>query len=344
MLSNTFGIAGDEFSLITENPEAFKSQSNTVTLRKGKRVKAKGSINGVEIPTWITLESAHWTRLTVREHYITRAGEDTRVSQVFGGVFKPVKLNVEVEINGQTMSLSQMIRNLISEQAKNKSAEEINKIIEDTNVLKGFVDGMPMMFQQMGASQNGFEHAIEIFKSAGAVDDLASLGGNTRFHTCYDFKDKPGLEVVAFELGSADRSMSKTGQGFVDVVDAVVSNMIRVIGHKKTAAILRNEIEANAASLSQSDIKTRQAKIESELQMSRQYPLIWSGAARQKDVTATGDIVTRDKYNAVNAPCGRWTVLVNDNTVDLDVWKGSTKQPSQPSVPAQIADANTQPF
>lgn len=344
-LSNMFGINSDDLALVTENPDAFKSQSNTTLLRKDKRVKTKGSINNIEIPTYVTLESAFWTRLTVRDHYINRAGAEARTSQVFGGVFKPVKMKVEVEINGKTMLLQELIRDLIAETSAGKSADEINRIIEDTNLLRGFADGMPLMFQQMGASENGFQHAIEIFRSAGAVDDLASLKGNSRFHTCYDMKQKQGLEVVAFELGSADRTQSKTGQGFTDIIDAVISNLVRVIGHKTTAAILRKEIEEKVASLSQGDIKAKQTKIDSELAMSRQYPVIWSGAARQKDTTETGDMVTRDKYNAVNAPCGRWTVLVNGQTEDLDVWSNSTKQPVNAVTTATaVVDTTVKPF
>jgi len=342
-LSNMFGIKREDFALVTENPEALKSQSNTVRLVKGKRVRIPGSINGIKIPTYATLDSAYWTRLTVRDHEVRRAGQETRISQVFGGVFKPVKLTVEVEIENQTLPLSELIASLIQESSNGKTRDEVMKIIEDTNLIKGFTDGMPLMFQQMGASENGFAHAIEVFKSAGAIDDLASLKGNARFHTCYDMKDKQGLEVVSFELGSADRGQSKTGQGFVDIVDAVVSNLIRVIGHKTSASVLRREIEEKAANLSQADIKSRQLKIDAELAMSKQYPVIWSGASRQKDLTPTGDVITRDKYNATNAPCGRWTVATANGNVDLDVWSNSTKQPSNTASVAQV-DTTKAPF
>ena len=338
-----FGIKREDFALVTENPDALKSQSNTVRLVKGKRVRVPGSINGIKIPTYATLESAYWTRLTVRDHEVRRAGQETRISQVFGGVFKPVKLTVEVEIENQTLPLSELIASLIQESSNGKTRDEVMKIIEDTNLIKGFTDGMPLMFQQMGASENGFAHAIEVFKSAGAIDDLASLKGNARFHTCYDMKDKQGLEVVSFELGSADRGQSKTGQGFVDIVDAVVSNLIRVIGHKTSASVLRREIEEKAASLSQADIKSRQLKIDAELAMSKQYPVIWSGASRQKDLTPTGDVITRDKYNATNAPCGRWTVATANGNVDLDVWSNSTKQASNTASVAQV-DTTKAPF
>lgn len=368
--SNLLGIDSDVFAVVTENPDALKSQSNTVRLQKDKRVKVKGSIENakikkqieeqgaslspadleelkkksrIEIPTYITLESAYWTRLTVRNHEVRRAGKEPRISQVFGGVFKPVKMKVEVELGGQTMPLQELIINLILESSNGKSRDEVMKIVEDTNLIKGFKDGMPLMFQQMGASENGFAHAIEIFKAAGGIDDLASLKNNPRFHTCYDMKSQQGLEVVSFELGSADRSQSTTGQGFIDIVDAVFSNLIRVISHKSNAAILKKQIEEQAASLSQADIKANQLKIDTELAMSRQYPVIWSGASRQVDVQPTGDKLTRDKYNATNAPCGRWTVVTANGNVDLDVWSNSENKPSNTASVAQV-DKTKAPF
>lgn len=342
-LSNMFGIQSDALAIVTENPDALKSQSSTVRLVKDKRVKIKGSINGNDIPTYATLESAYWTRLTVRNHEVRRAGQEPRISQVFGGVFKPVKMKVEVEIAGKTMTLSELIETLILESANGKTLDDVRKILADTNLIKGFSDGMPLMFQQMGASENGFAHAIEVFKAAGAIDDLGSLKNNPRFHTCYDMKSKQGLEVVSFELGSADREQSKTGQGFVDIVDAVFSNLIRVIGHKSTASLLTKQIEEKAAEMSQQDIKAAQLKVKSELDMSRQYPVIWSGASRQVDIQATGDKLVRDKYNATNAPCGRWSVVSNGEVIDLDVWSNSTKQPTN-VVAVEPADTTKAPF
>jgi len=342
-LSNKFGIKSDTFAVVTENPDALKSQSSTVKLIKDKRVKIKGSINGNAIDTYATLESAFWTRLTVRDHEVRRQNAEPRISQVFGGVFKPVKLKVEVELGGQVMTLSELIETLILESAKGKSLDDVRKILNDTNLIKGLSDGMPLMFQQMGASQNGFAHAVEIFKAAGGIDDLATLHKNPRFHTCYDMKANQGLEVVAFELGSADRKQSTTGQGFIDIVDAVFSNLVRVIEHKTAASILSKQIQEKAAEMSQGDVKLHEAKIKNELDMSRQYPVIWSGASRQVDVQANGEKVTRDKYNATNAPCGRWTVVTANGNVDLDVWSNSTNKPANAPVAVQV-DTTVAPF
>jgi len=348
-LSSIFGIKHEDFALVTENPDALKSQSNTVRLVKDKRVKVKGSITHrqtgeqIEFPTYATLESAYWTRLTVRDHEVRRSNQEPRISQVFGGVFKPVKMKVEIELGGQLMTLSELIETLILENAKGKTLDDVRRIITETNLTKGLSEGMPLMFQQMGASQNGFTHAVEVFKAAGGIDDLQSLKNNPRFHTCYDMKANQGLEVVSFELGSADRSQSSTGQGFINIVDAVFSNLLRVIAHRTESTILVKDIENRAAEMSQADIKLKQAKAKSELDMSKQYPVIWSGASRQVDIQPNGDKVTRDKYNATNAPCGRWTVTTANGAVDLDVWSNSQSKPSTPVETTQV-DTSKAPF
>lgn len=351
-LKNMFGIK-DEFAVVTENPDALKSQSNTIRLVKDKRVKVPGSISiydkdvlvqETKLTTYATLQEAYWTRLTVRDHEINRAGQETRISQVFGGSFKPTKIKVEVEINNEIISLQELITQIIIESSNGKSRDDVMKILDETNILKGLNDGMPLFFQQMGASQNGMQHAAEIFKAAGAIDDIGSLKGNARFHACYDMKDKQGLEVLSFELGSSDRSQSKTRQGFVDLVDAVVSNLMRVLAQKTTAAILTHKLEETIANLSQAEVKGYQSKIKSQLDMAKQYPVCWSGASQQKSITSSNDIVTADKYNATNAPSGRWTVVGANGPVDLDVWSNSTKSPSQPIASSADIDTSVAPF
>jgi hypothetical protein len=38
-----------------------------------------------------------------------------------------------------------------------------------------FTDGMPLLWQQFGASEAGISHAFDAFKAAGAVDVLNSM-------------------------------------------------------------------------------------------------------------------------------------------------------------------------
>lgn len=343
-LLNKFGTKDKfkSFAILSENPDAVKSKSNTVRLVKGKRVQIPASINGVQIPAWATLESAQWSRLTIRDHEVRRAGEETRISQVFGGGMKNVKIKVEVDVDGTIMSLEDIITQIAYEQAaEGANKEEVIQKVRDTGILKGFSDGMPLFFQQMGASEDGMLHAVEVFKAAGAVDDLSSLKGNARFHTCYDMKANQGLEVISFELGSADRGQSKTGQGFVNLVDAIIENLDRVLAHTTTIEILKQQ--NSSGNLSQEQIKRNNAMIDSEANMRKQYPAIWSGASKQVNTSPTGEKTEIDKYNPTNVPCGRWTVATSSGNVELDVWKTSTNKPVNAAAVNQI-DTSVAPF
>jgi len=44
-----------------------------------------------------------------------------------------------------------------------------------------------------------------------------------------------------------------------------------------------------------------------------------------------------NKYNAVNAPCGRWSVYTEGEIIDLDVWSNTTKAPAK-TVDTQVAE------
>ena len=343
-LLETLGLQSvkDNFAIVGDNPDAVKSQSSTVRLVKGKRVRIPGSINGVKYPTYATLESAYWTRLTIRNHEVRRQGEETRISQVFGGIFKPTKIKVEMEIGGKLWSLEDIVAQcVVDSSAPGATKEEILKNVQETGITDAFRDGMSVFFQQMGASVNGMQHAVEVFKAAGAIDDMESVRNNPRFHTCYDMKSKQGLEVVSFELGSADREQSKTGQGFIDIPDAVISNLIRVLGNKKTIAVLTQQNENGG--LSQEQIKANSALIDANREMSRQYPTTWTGASKQINTLPSGDTVAQNKYNATNAPCGRWTVVTANGNVDLDVWSNSNTKPSNAAPVAQV-DTTKAPF
>ena len=133
-------------------------------------------------------------------------------------------------------------------------------------------------------------------------------------------------EVVSFELGTSDRSLSKTGQGFIDIVSAVTENFERVKNHKSVAKVLQDKLNTNIGSMSQEAIKKAQTEIKIELDMAKDYANCWSGAARQTKID-NGRKIVENKYNAVNAPCGRWSAVVAGQTIDFDVWSNSTKAP-----------------
>ena len=82
--------------------------------------------------------------------------------------------------------------------------------------------GMPFFFQQFGANIDGFKHALEAFKLAGAKDVIGQMNNPGRIQAAY--QHDAGVPVTAFEVGSVDRSKSRTEQGFQNLVDSIIEN------------------------------------------------------------------------------------------------------------------------
>lgn len=329
------------FALVTEDPEAVKSKSSVARLVKGKRVQIPGSFNGHEVPTFATLESAYWSRLTVQDHEVRRAGEAGRMTQTFGGAFKEVKIKVELDIDGQMMTLEDFLTALVMESAApGTPEEEVLKNIKETGILKGIRDGMPLFFQQMGANANKIGNVVEVFKAAGAIDTLHKMK-NPRFNTAWDLPvGNRNLEVVSFELGSANRKESQTGQGFIDIVEAVTENLNRVLSQKAAISILKKE---NESGISQGQIKANNAQIKNLQDIANKYSAIWSGTSQRTQVTPTGDKVKLDIYDASNVPCGRWTVFNGKETIEMDVWSNPNETSSVTAAAPQV-DTKVAPF
>ena len=340
-LLEKFGYKKDEFAIALENPELFASNSTTTKIKVGEATRITGSINKIAIPTTILVKSAQWNRLTVRDHLIQRQDADARISQVFGGVFNNFQAEITLEIDGVEMSLYECMKQFCVESFGNSlTDDQVNKMLESNLSLKGIRSGGPLMFQQMGAKPEGIAHAVEVFRKAGAIDDMKSVASSKSFNTAYKIVgDDAGLQVLSFELGTSDREKSKTGQGFLDIVNAVTENFARVKNHKLVAKVLQDELDKGLGSMSQEEIKDAQAKIKIETDMAKDYANCWSGAARQTKID-NGRKIVENKYNAVNAPCGRWSVLVGGETVDFDVWSNSGKKPTQ-TQEQTLADIST---
>lgn len=340
------GLNDPDLVISAEQTEYIGRKSDSVTLTLDKRVKVPGSINGIAIPTYATLRNADWHRITVRNHRIQRAGESPRTSQVAGISFRNVAIDVEMEIDGKIISLYEFLynnaKNLMKPAAGQSEQDydaHIRKTLHDCGVrLDG---GMSLFLQQMGASVNGYAHAVEKIKAAGAFDDIKSVAALPDFHVAYDFgQTSPGVKIVSFEMGTANRSQSATGQGFIDLVDSVVENFKRVWRHNVNVIKLE---EQKKTLTSQQEIKSLEEQIRVEKTMATSYFTSMSGATRQKDRVTKADM---NKYNPQNIPCGRWSALINGEVVDFDTWAGSEKQPTNmPTTPTlTLVDTTEKPF
>jgi hypothetical protein len=223
------------------------------------------------------------------------------------------------------MNIIDLLHTIVKE-ASGKQDHSREQFVRDLrNMGMNFSDGMPMFFQQFGANFNAFESAIDAFKSAGATDDLQRMIGKGvnpgRIRAAYAHEQ--GVEVTSFELGTVDRSKSVRNQGFVDLGDAIFEQFLRVVKFTKEANVLKSEIEKNASTWSQAQIKTAQDQVKKFEDMAKQYTSNWAGSQRRIVQLPNGKLETKDQFDPVNAPCGRFTMVVNNAPVEVDLWTNS---------------------
>ena len=318
-----FGFDTDLFSSVADTPEVFETTGRTTTLHAGRRIAFKGSINGIEVPAYATLKEASLTRMSVIQQKSPYTGETYKIVT---GIFKPVKMDVELIVDGETMTLPELLRATVNASAA-KPLDEQTFLDTASRIGLKFNDGMPLLFQQFGASESGIQHAFDAFKAAGAVDVLGTMQNRGNIVAAY--AHEAGIPITSFELGTVDRNQSRTGQGFLNLVDASVDQFSRIVRLRKEAALLKAEL-ASQTSWSQVKVKKAEDRIKAIGNMSRQWTTNWAGAQQIITVDEGGNLVPKDQYAAVNAPCGRFTMVVDGKSIAVDLWKNSARAESTP--------------
>jgi hypothetical protein len=118
------------------------------------------------------------------------------------------------------------------------------------------------------------------------------------------------------------------------LVDAAVDTFQRVYGLRLQAHVLGEKMET----LSQAKIKEAEEKRQKLLQLSRQWVSNWSGSQQRIQVTPSGAQEKQDIYDPVNAPCGRFTMVVNGTDVPCDLWSNSAQANSSATVAPAATD------
>ena len=326
-----FSLDASAFSAVIEEPELFERRGSTTRLNLGIRTPYKASINGIDVPAYVTLEQASLTRLSLLKQTQAATG---REYDLVTGIFKPVKFNVELIVDGQTVDLVQLM-NLVANEATGRTIPEEEFIHSARRIGLNFKDGMPLFFQQFGASYEGFKAATAIMAQHGAVDTASSMKNRGRIVEAWQMPQNAGIAVTSLELGTVDRTQSARfkhngqGQGFLNLVEAQIEQFSRIVGLRKQAKMLeaeRDNLTKNGAN--QAQIKGLGAQITELTQMSQQWQSNWAGAQRRLVMTKNGSFTEEPVYDPVNAPCGRFTL----NEVEIDLWTNSLQNRETPAV------------
>lgn len=319
-----FNLDTNLFDQIADNIDSLQSTARTQMLGINKKVNFKGSINGVEIPASVTLKEAALSRISVLRQKSPYTGKEY---YLVTGVMNPVKMDLNVTIDGQEMSIVDLLYKFVTEGGKQVDRDKF-ELQHMAGLGLNFSNGMPLFFHQFGANEDGFKHAINAFKAAGAVDVTGRIENPGRIVAAY--QHKTGVPVSAFELGTTDRSKSRTNQGFINLVDAAFDTYQRVTALRLQA----NIIESKMSDLPQAKIKDAQEKKDKLMQLSRQWVSNWAGSQQRITVTPSGAKEKQDIYDPVNAPCGRFTLVVNGSEVPCDLWSNSAQANGPVAAPA----------
>jgi hypothetical protein len=333
-LLDMFKVTTD-LSVLAEDPSITETSNANTTLRVGKESQFRGSINGIEVPCYVTLHEAKLSRVSLIKQTSPNLKRDYFLAT---GIFKPVKLDLYVKIDGEKMNIIDLLHAFINEKAERKISRD-EFVQSASNVGMDFVGGMPLFFQQFGANIDGWNNLIEKFTAAGAANVAGMIKQNSgRIQQA--FASEEGVSVTEFELGTTDRSQSRTGQGFLNLTDSIVNQFERIITLRKEAKILGAQ---PAEDEKQSSITKRQDLAKDKLRLARQWNSNWAGAQLRLDPT-TKKPTTPVTYDPVSAPCGRFTL--HGHAIDL--WSNSavanTSGASLPTVSNDFEISTDEPF
>jgi hypothetical protein len=315
---DTFKLDSSLFSAIAENIDTLQSTARTQALKVDKPVQFTGTINGVKVPAEVVLRSASLKRLSVLKHLSPNTSPNMakKESLLVTGVMNPVQLDVFVTIDGVKMSLVDLFYSFVGNDVDRSQFEtSLNSM-----GLK-FNSEMPLFFQQFGASEQGIRHAIETFKQAGAVSVFENIDQEKRGRILGAYEHKNGVPMTSFELGTTDRKYSKTEQGFLNLVDAAVESFQRVYSLRLQAKVLEEKI----SDLPQAKVKEAEIQKDLLIKLSRQWASNWAGSQERIIVETNGTKTPQGIYDPVNAPCGRFSLVVNGSEVACDLWSNSVR-------------------
>jgi len=320
-----FNLRKDIFNTQMGN-DIFEPFNKSVKLVKDQPAQFMGSINGIDVPAIATLRSAKLHRLSILDH-VNRNSSDGKTSLIVTGTLRNVKIDLDIIIDGTKMSITDFLHQWW-EAAENKKIERELFVSNLNNIGLNFESGMSMLFQQFGASQDGYDHAVSHMVNFGAYDDKPTTNNGGRIRHAYTFGDNnPGFDVLDMELNAADRGMSQTRQGFLNLVDSVLTNFERILELRKTATAIGEKLKD--PKLAAKDSEKLKNEYNYYREQSRKWASNWGGAQyrvntypnHETRVSEPGKPVIIDQVNAL---CGRLSVVANDEVIPLNFWRNST--------------------
>jgi hypothetical protein len=235
-------IGGIDLGDIEISADDLYRAGNTLALRRGVATAHKVDVNGISLDARYTLESARLTRMTVFDNEYrdnSRPGTYTMVS----GILSNVHMTVEVQIGEAWIGLEELLFSIYSAKASGTPISLMDFKARLNGLGFRFGGDATIAWQHFGVSDARLGEIEEILKANGAARNIDSVPADRRgrMREIWEFPEGFGLEVASIEVSSSDREQSRTGQGFLNFVDAGVTSLVDMLRLKSQGAKLKAE-------------------------------------------------------------------------------------------------------
>lgn len=316
-----------QFDSILDNVDVYERSSRTTRVRVGEEIRYPVTINEVSYPGWLTVHSAKLTRLS-----LLRQENAQRQYWIVTGVMNPVKMDLEFEVDGKRINMIDFLFEVAKQTNPNADHSNFPSREKWIDILSrmglNLATGEPLFFQQMGANYDSYYSVVEQLKSHfNVIHSVNKIAPERRgrIHDAFDIDG--GVDISEFEVGTTDPkqngvyTFNGTVQGFTDFGNAVFTNYMRIVKHRKEAAILKAIREKNLSNLFEDNLRTTlNQHIELEEKMASQYTHNWGGAQRVWQRQANGDYLEMPQYAVTNVPCGRLTLETPGEAIKANFW------------------------
>lgn len=310
-LANKYGFKPNAFAALA-NDDLFTGR-NTITVRLGKKVSYNATIHGHKVKAFVTLlEPAKLSRVSIANNVQVSTNKPYKIVE---GIFKPAKMAISIVDDGQEIAIQDFLFAVAQEVTPGISREQFDE--NSRKMGMNWDDGMPLFWMQFGANAAAYENLAQVMLNNGGKK--TTVANNKRIESVY--VHDTGLDVVQFEVGTVDRSASPRGQGFLDFVDAIVTQYERCAGMRAEANILLDATK----NLTQEQIKANHQRALELQNMASQWSSSWGGAQVRMVNDGVGGFVEENQYDPTKVPCGRFTLNVGGELTAVDLWTNKSK-------------------
>lgn len=292
-----------------ENPDIFMPVGQIVPVIAGQPVDFRSEIEGKFFDYTVLIKRARLTRLT---QMVNKRGDGSLYNLISGTLSNvDAQITIHLPDGGGDLSLPEFFLRMTNANQppdKQLSTERFNKVAKDAGFHWG--DGTEtLLFQHFGGSERKRQQFFADFIEAGARDVTGNYDKNRLGRIKQILAHEDGLLVERFEIGSQDRSQSRTGQGFLNLLDAGFMNFRRVILGRIEADKLAREFAAIPEDqLSPEDRLAMTKDIANIRRQSSRWVTNLGGAQQRMVPQADGSLVPDDIWDETDVPCGRVTV------------------------------------